>query len=124
MDIREKILSTDDRNFEVVECPEWGVSVRVYSMSTRDKTRFLKALSATGELPDDYFAQLVYLCACGEDGIRLFTEKDIELLQEKSAIATKRVTDVAIAINGLAGDAAGQAEKNSDAIRPGLPDTD
>ena len=124
MDIRQTILDAEDRNYEVVECPEWGVSVRVYSMSTGDKTRFLKAVSATGELPDDYFARLVYLCACGEDGIRLFSEKDIDLLQEKSAVATKRITDAAIAINGLAGDPAEQAEKNSDATQPGLPDTD
>lgn len=124
MDIRQRILEADDRNYEVVECPEWGVTVRVYSMSTGDKTRFLKAVSATGELPDDYFSRLVYLCACGEDGIRLFNEKDIELLQEKSAAVTKRITDVAIQINGLGGDPAGQAEKNSEATQPGLSDTD
>jgi hypothetical protein len=124
MDIRAKILSMDDRKTEVVHVPEWGVDIHVYSMTARDKTALQKHILKYEELPDDYFARIVYMCACDESGTRIFTEKDIAELQDKSATAVSRIAEVAMSLSKMNESPEALAEKNSETNQDGSPSTD
>lgn len=125
MDIREKILTANDRRFEIVNVPEWGCDVYVYEMTTGDRNRLMRDIAkADGALPVDYFARLVYMCACDESGTRIFSERDIDALQDRSGTATRRITDVASSLNSLNGDAEAEAEKNSETTQDGSGDTE
>lgn len=123
MNIREKILAANDRRYEEVTVPEWDCTVRVYTMTAGDKTRIMKSF-VDGSIPDDYFANLVYLCVCDETGTRIFSESDILALQDKSATAVTRIAEVAARINKLQESPEALAEKNSEANPDGSTDTE
>jgi hypothetical protein len=124
MSLRDKILAANDRTFEEVYIPEWDCTVRVYAMSAGDKTRIMKAFTAQDGLPEDYFARLVYLCACDETGTRIFNESDIPELQEKSATAVSRIAEVAAIVSKIQESPAALAEKNSETTQAGLNATE
>ena len=124
MDIRAKILAAEDRKFETVHVPEWGVDIRVYSLTARDKTALQKHILKYEELPDDYHARIVYMCACDDTGTRIFSEKDIVDLQDKSATAVSRIAEIASRISKLIDEPEALAEKNSETSQDGLESTD
>lgn len=111
-DLRAEILAKDDRQFEVVNVPEWGVDLRVYTMTTRDKTRIEKSFMQADGISDNLYAQIVQMCVCDDDGMRVFTEKDIESLQDKSAPAINRLAKVAMRLSKLTESDEALAEKN------------
>lgn len=125
MNLRDKILSSTERRYELVAVPEWGCDVRVVEMSTGDRNYLMRVIAqCDGVLPEDYFARIVYMCACDSDGMRIFTEKDIPEIQDLSAAATKRIVDVATELNKLNNDPEAEAEKNSEATPDGSGDTE
>jgi hypothetical protein len=117
VNLRDKILAANDRTFEVLHVPEWDCDVRVYTMTAGDKTRIVKLFN--DGVPDDYFARLVYLCVCDENGVRVFSESDIKDLQDKSAIPVSRIAEVASRLNKLNETPEALAEKNSETIPDG-----
>lgn len=111
-DLRDKILAFDDRTHEVVNVPEWGVDVNVYTMTARDKTRIEKSFMADGGVADDVYAKIVQMCVCDDNGVRVFTDKDVESLQDKSAPAISRIAKVAMRLSKLTESDEALAEKN------------
>lgn len=111
-DLRAEILAKDDRQFEVVNVPEWGVDLRVYAMTTRDKTRIEKLFASEDGVPDNVFAQIVQMCVCDESGVRVFTEKDVDLLQDKSSCAISRLYKAAMKLSRFNESDEALAEKN------------
>lgn len=111
---REAILSAQDLQTEDVPVPEWGGSVRVRVMTGSERDGFgASLLGADGKtVTDGYKAKLVARCIVGEDGDRLFSDNDVELLRAKSAAALDRVFLVADRINGVSNAAIDTAEKN------------
>jgi len=111
-DLRDKILAFDDRTHEVVNVPEWGVDVNVYTMTARDKTTIEKSFIKEGGIADNGYAKIVQLCVCDDNGIRIFTDKDVELLQDKSSSAICRIAKVAMRLSKLTDSDEALAEKN------------
>ncbi len=103
---RDAILAADDLKRECVEVPEWGgrVYVRVMTGTERDEWE-RQILDSRG--PDNKTnlsnarARLAILCACGEDGQRLFTDGDLEAVGDKSAAALERIFDAALKLNRI-----------------------
>ncbi|WP_337219400.1 hypothetical protein [Vibrio parahaemolyticus] len=96
---RESILSADDLKREEVQVPEWGgsVFVRVMGGSERDAFEAIHIQSPH----KDFRARLTVQTACDENGVRLFTDADIDALGKKSAAAIDKVFAVSCRINGL-----------------------
>lgn len=118
MSLRETILSAKSKKLVPLEVPEWGCTVYVSSLSTRDFNHLVKLMGG-GDTPDDLFARLVYLCACDSGGTRIFSEGDIPSIQDMDAEPVKRVALKAQEVNGFTDSAEALAEKNSEAIPVG-----
>lgn len=102
--LREQILSAKDISSELVEVPEWGVTVEVRSLTQAQRGKLLsKAVDKAGntDLAKMYpwMIQLVtYDPATGE---RVFAEEDIVALGTKSSAAADRIVAVALRLSGL-----------------------
>lgn len=102
---REDVLGADDLKRESVDCPEWGGTVWVQELTAadsmeydvwifenrEDKTAIMKGMNA----------MMVMLCACNEEGERLFSNKDLAEINSKSPEPVIRIASAAFAINKM-----------------------
>lgn len=97
---RDDILSVQDISLEEVEIPEWGGSVFVKGLTGAERDKFEGSLivergkNRTVNMAN-FRAKLACMTVCDADGKRLFTEKDMTALTEKSASALQRIFIVA-----------------------------
>lgn len=103
---RDAILAADDLSFEDVPVPEWGGTVRVRTLSGTERDAFEASIvEQRGKKSSvdmrNIRAKLAARTIVDEDGKRLFSERDVELLGAKSASALQRVFEVAQRLNGL-----------------------
>lgn len=121
---REDILGADDRTTEVVEVPEWGGAVIVKPLSGTERDQYEAsfvtyrrnekgAMEVAGIQTANVRARLVSLSVVDGEGKRLFAEKDILSLGDKSAAALERVFKVAQRISAL-------TDKDVEALVTGL----
>lgn len=95
------ILSAPDLPHEDVAVPEWGGTVRIRTMMSRERDQFEGWLLANSGKHENVRGHLVALCAVGEDGQRLFTIEQAAALGEKSAKAMDRLFEAAQRLNGM-----------------------
>jgi hypothetical protein len=100
---REQILQAADIRFEDVEVPEWGGTVRVRSLTGAERDDLEGSIAELEglEIYENFRARLVTRAVVDETGKRLFSDKDIERLGEKSGAALDRVFSVAQRLSGL-----------------------
>jgi len=106
---RDAILAADDREYEVVPCPEWGGEVRLRSLTGAERDAYEQSLVQTrGKSREmnlrNARAKLVALCAVDENGNRLFSDQDVAALGRKNAKPLDRLFDVARRLSGLTED--------------------
>jgi hypothetical protein len=103
---RDEILNAEDRATEVVEVPEWGGSVTIRALSGTERDRFETesvsygrtnqgGLQISGVQTNNVRARLVALSVIDADGKRMFSDKDVLALGDKSAAALNRVFEAA-----------------------------
>lgn len=120
---RKDILEFNDLITEEVGIPEWGGSVFVRTMTTRERDAFeCDSVSEQGgdvqTNMDNLRAKLCVRCVVDEEGVRVFGDKDADLLGEKSAAAVDRIFDVAQKLNGMSPDDIEELAKNSGTGQP------
>jgi hypothetical protein len=119
---RDAILGAEDKNYEDVDVPEWGGTVRIAGMTGADRNSYqasMVVLSPNGTVQrlnmQDQLAKLISRCLIDESGERLFSDKDIKALSAKSGAVLDRLGDVAMRLSGLRKEdveaAAGKSEK-------------
>lgn len=113
MSLRDKILQANDIQKELVEVPEWGVTVEVRGMSGADRARIFDSVSKDGEVKagDLYVETVLATTFDPETGGRLFDESDRAALMEKSAQAIDRLSEVGLRLSGMTKDAQDVAGK-------------
>lgn len=120
---KSAILGASDLAFEDVPVPQWGGMVRVRMMTGVDRDAFRAAhaaLDTDGELAVGKFSAMLLAFTCvDESGQLLFTLKDVEALQTKSARSLDMPATVAMRLNGLGGKAVEDATKNSSSGQSG-----
>ena len=117
---REAILQAQDLAQEVVEVPEWGGAVIVRAMTGTERDAYERRMvTVRGDKPGVNLDGLVNMrawvaatCIVNEAGERLFTEKDIRGLGQKSAAALDRIYAVAMRLSGLTAEDLEELEKN------------
>lgn len=111
---KEQILDADDLKATSVPVPEWGGEVRVRVMTSSERDRFVvTSTNGAGKFSmDGATARLCGLCLVDDAGARLFTERELQKLGEKSSQAMQRVFDAACELNGLSEEGRGAVEKN------------
>jgi hypothetical protein len=106
---REAILDADDRRYDDVECPEWGGTVRIRSISGRQRDEYEQSLIEQKGRDRQMNlrnarAKLIVLCAVGEDNRPLFTADDLRQLSAKSAKPLDRLFTACQKLVGLSDD--------------------
>ena len=106
---KQEILNIQDIEIEQVDVVEWGGHVFVKGMSGLERDTF--EASIVQQRGKDAKVNMVNIRAklaaqtiCDEEGVRMFTEKDVHALGKKSANALQRVFDVAQKLSGITGD--------------------
>lgn len=109
---RADILEADDRKTEDIDVPAWGGTLRIRSMTGAERDSYEASGIVWGKneqgspvvdsvSTDNMRARLVALTAIGEDGARLFSERDIVALGAKNAEVLNAAFDVARRLSGI-----------------------
>jgi hypothetical protein len=106
---REDILDADDKRYDDIECPEWGGTVRIRSISGRQRDEYEQSLIQQNGRDRQMNlrnarAKLIVLCAVGEDNRPLFTADDLRQLSAKSAKPLDRLFTACQKLVGLSDD--------------------
>src|SRR5690554_3545198 len=117
------ILGADDIPHEDVSVPEWGGTVRVRGL-TGGQRSLIEAtmIAAKGQevsVRTEAFKtlreRLVAACLVDESGKRLFSDKEVGALAEKSGKVLGRLFEIAQRLSGMDDDAVEEMAGNSDA---------
>jgi hypothetical protein len=116
---REQILAVQDLTIEEVYVPQWGGSVRIRSLTALQRGRLeVSTLERKGRDADQNLimlrARMVALSIVDESGTRVFSERDVESLNDKSASALETVFKAAMRLSGLSKEDVDELTKNSE----------
>ena len=103
---KQDILNARDLSTEDICVPEWGGTVRVRSLTGKERDAFEASLmSGEGKKRKvdlaNIRAKLVAMCIVDEAGAREFDDVEVAALGAKSAAALDRVFSVCQRLNGL-----------------------
>ncbi len=116
MSIRDQIIAANDIKTELVEIPEWNVTILVKSMTGAERGQMLKAVTTKdgqvdiGKAVSDV---LIFTAHDPETEERIFTLADRDLLNEKSGSAIQRAAEVGMRLSGLMPESIDEAGKDS-----------
>lgn len=114
---RSAILAAVDSETEAVDVPEWGDKVYVRSLTGKELDDYTNGLrkqvgNQTVMQPNQH-AKLLVRALVDENGVRLFTDRDVEELGKKNAKVLDRLWDVAARLSGLTDEEQEAIEGNS-----------
>jgi hypothetical protein len=99
---KEDILAARDSMIEKVETPEWGGHVFVRGMTGEERDQYESMIHEGGIISTlNIHAKLASFTICDENGIRSFTESDIQGLTKKSAAPLHRIFNTAQRLSGM-----------------------
>lgn len=108
MELKDKILAAQDLDAELLEVPEWDVTIEVRSPTAGDRARLLTQFvnPESGVVENDKMQAAVAVMCCfdPESGERLFDEEDIPALMEKAAKPVERIFRAGNRLSGLTED--------------------
>ena len=113
---RQKILAQLSSPAATVDLPELGGDIGVRRVAFQEAMTLAEAGTGVDDSIEEqerFLVEMVLLCACDDQGNRLFTNEDRSAVAKLPAVALQRVADVALEVNGLAGDSVEEAVKNS-----------
>lgn len=119
--IKQKIRAASDLARELVEVPEWDVTIEVRSMSARQRSLFAATIES-GQNETDVTQRLerlwssVFLTCLfdPETNEPLFSDEDMDwLFVEKSGVVIDRIANVCLEVSGLKEKAVDEAGKSS-----------
>ena len=119
MSMKNKIRSAQDIDRELVDVPEWDVTIEVRSMTVRQRASFISASQDTSENSGDrvetvYGQILVTCCLEPETGEPVFDEEDLSwLMTEKSGSVIDKLVSRCLEVSGLKEKAVDEAGKDS-----------
>ena len=85
----QEIIAAEDFRFVDVEVPEWGGTVRIRSLSAKQRDTLARKIKSDGEA--EASEMMVVMCVVDENGQRVFEFKDIERLKAKSTVPIARI---------------------------------
>ena len=124
----KQLAEIQDRDFQDIEVPEWGAAVRLAVMTGIDRDSWEMSMMKADNSERGFGinlqaysrANMVARCIVDEDFKRIFkTQKDIEVLSQKSSFVLDRLFDICQEMNGITDDDIDELEKNSEAAQSG-----
>jgi hypothetical protein len=114
--LRDRIIEADDIGKELLEVPQWGITLEMRTMSAIQRSRMLQ-ICTTDDGAVDLDQLYPMLCIATvfdpESGEQVFSEEDIGVLQEKSAAALEFVATRAMEMSGMTAKAVDDEGKDS-----------
>lgn len=126
--LRERILEKDDRQSELIEVPQWGEKLKVVGMSAKERARLLRRITdtETGEMDIELMYPLLIIATAHDpdSGEKVFTEDDIDALNDKSGGALEVLGSAASRLSGMAQAEVNDMGKPSSQITTALTDSE
>lgn len=118
-DLKEKIFLADDHKVEKVVVPEWGVTVYVKSLTSREsdaweESNTVKVGNEYQANRDNMRARYLVRCLVDEEGTRIFVDIDAVELGKKSGAVIDRLWTIAAKLNGVLESSVKDLAKNSE----------
>lgn len=119
---RDAILNADDRKTIDVDCPEWGGTVRLRSITGAQRDAFEQScLIQRGKERRvnmrNARAKLIILCAVDETSAPMFSDADLSALGRRNAKPIDRLFDAAQKLCGLTEDDLGELTEDFDSAQ-------
>lgn len=116
---KDQILEADDLETKDVYVKPWGGHVRIRTMTAYERDQFERKMfaSRSGSKKDrveNIRATLIAMAVVDEDGKRLFTDKDVKALAQKSAAAMDRIFSETQKLNAVSNEDVEEMAKNSE----------
>lgn len=118
VDFRKRLLGANDVKVQPIEVPEWGGTWYVRVLSGRDRESFEEALAAEQRMKN-FRIRFLILSLCDEDGTRVLTDADIDVLGERNSVVLNRVFEQAWTINAFTKEAVDALGEGSPAAQSG-----
>lgn len=103
--LRDRILAIEDIPTETITVPQWGnISLQIRGMSGKDRSGLMKsALDSNNELDFSKLYPLLIIATAHdpETGERVFSDSDLNAINEKSGAALELVGKVAARLSGM-----------------------
>ncbi|MCP5414927.1 MAG: hypothetical protein H6961_10010 [Chromatiaceae bacterium] len=119
----DDIVASQDKEYQDVDVPEWGGTVRIATMSGEDRDRWELSMMQADDSSERGFklnfdaysrVRLVAMCLVDDNFNRIFvTKEQIERLSQKSGKVMDLLYDVAQRVNGITDEDIDDLEKNS-----------
>lgn len=105
INLRDKILSANDEQSELVTIEQWGVQVLVKSMTGKARAglmnRCLNQKTGIMDMEKLYGLLVIHTAHDPETGAKIFEEVDLEALNGKNGAAMEKIAKVASKLSGL-----------------------
>ncbi len=120
--LKDLILAAEDRPFEDIDVPEWGVKVRVRGLSGTERDSYeAKAVAVRQGGKDvelrlaNFRSKLVVKCLFDpENDERIFDDNEVNALGSKSGKVIDELFDLCQKLSGMDSGAVARAEGNSE----------
>ena len=111
---RDLILRAADIKITRIEVPEWGGSILVKGMNALQRDTMMKFIDPKLDpVPDSQLkATLCAHCIVDDVGNSLFTDSDIEHLQQKNPLVLDRIANEILRLSGIGAEAVEVIAKN------------
>jgi hypothetical protein len=96
---KDQIITSNDRESQTVEVPEWGGEVRIMAV-TPAVLREVRNTAPKSGTDETFGYRLMVKSIVDENGNPIFTQEDVAALEGKSEAALKRVMEAINELNG------------------------
>jgi uncharacterized Rossmann fold enzyme len=107
-DLRSRIFGIDDIPVEMVDVPEWGVTIEVRGMTGGDRAAIMQEIGESGSVDfTTFYPDVVIKTAYDPStGVRIFSEGDRAAILTKAGLVVDRIASVGLRLSGMGGDKA------------------
>jgi hypothetical protein len=110
-DLRGKIFEADDITKELLEVPEWGVTVEIRSMTAGQRATLTEGVTSDKVDVSNMYAKTVIATVFDPaTGLPVFTDQDREAILSKNGAVIERLATKALGSSGLSEKAVDQAQ--------------
>jgi hypothetical protein len=111
-DLRKNIFDADDITKELLEVPEWGVTVEIRSMTAGQRATLTEGATSADkvDVSNMYAKTVIATVFDPTTGLPVFTEQDREAILSKNGAVIERLATKALGSSGLGEKAVDEAQ--------------
>lgn len=111
-DLRKSIFEVDDITKELLEVPEWKVTVEIRSMTAAQRATLTEGVTSTDkvDISNMYAKTVIATVFDPATGLPVFTDQDREAILSKNGSVIERLATKALGSSGLSDKAVDQAQ--------------